>query len=171
MVYWITGLSGAGKTTIGMQLCQLMLENDQRPILLDGDSLREVFNAIFGYSAEERRRCAMCYARLCKLLSDQGFTVICCTISMFEDVRMWNRENIREYREIYVKVPLEILIQRNQKNLYGDCGSGPATQVAGLDIEAEVPKKPDFIIENDGSMTVEDAARSIFLHFCDIKVV
>lgn len=101
-VYWITGLSGAGKTSVGKLLYKKMKQKYQGIVFLDGDVLREVFGNDLGYTREERIKCAMRYARLCRMLQRQGLNVICCTISMFDEIRNWNRENIENYREIYV---------------------------------------------------------------------
>lgn len=67
-VYWITGLSGAGKTTIGKLLYQKLKQNFPNTVFLDGDVMREVFGADLGYTESERRKCAMRYARLCAML-------------------------------------------------------------------------------------------------------
>ena len=93
-VYWITGFAGAGKTTIGKALFDRIKPLDHSTVLLDGDAMREAFGNDLGYTEEDRFKCAMRYSRICKLLSDQGINVICCTISMFNEVRKWNRENI-----------------------------------------------------------------------------
>ena len=105
-VYWITGLSGAGKTTIGKVFYAKMKERYPNTVFLDGDTLRSVFGECFGYSLDERRKCAMCYAILCAMLQEQDMNVICCTISMFDSVRKWNREHIANYKEIYLKVSM-----------------------------------------------------------------
>ena len=91
-VYWITGLAGAGKTTIGKLLYEKIREKESNTVFLDGDILREVFGNDLGYSKEDRRKCAMRYSRLCAMLQRQGMNVICCTISMLDSVRDWNRE-------------------------------------------------------------------------------
>lgn len=150
-VYWITGLSGAGKTTIGYELYQQLSQSKQHIVFLDGDMLREVFGNDLGYTAAERFQCAMRYARLCRLLAGQGLEVILCTISMFDEVRTWNRKNIAGYKEIYIKVSEEELIRRNQKNLYSGIKHGSARNVAGMDLQVELPKSPDLIIENNGT--------------------
>ena len=85
-VYWITGLSGAGKTTIGIELLKILNTKDN-VIFLDGDELREIYGDDIGYSLDDRRKMAMRNSRLCKMLSNQGFDVICCTISMFHSIR------------------------------------------------------------------------------------
>jgi len=150
-VYWLTGLSGAGKTTIGKLLYKKLKEDKDDVVFLDGDTLRVVFGNDLGYSKEDRKKSAMRNSRLCKELSDQGIHVVCATISMFNDCREWNRENIENYKEIYIKVPIEILIKRDQKKLYSKALKGESRNVIGIDIEFEEPKKPDIIIVNDNS--------------------
>ena len=92
----------------------------------------------------------------CKLLVDQGMYVICCTISMFDQVRGWNRSNIANYVEVYIEVPVAVLEERNQKNLYQGLKTGAAKDVVGVDLELELPKEPDVRLLNDGKKTVEE---------------
>ena len=153
-LYWITGLSGAGKTTIGKLLYEYMKEKYPNTVIFDGDALRQAFGNDLGYTREERLQCAMRYARLSRLLTEQGIHVICCTISMFDQVRDWNRQHIERYEEIYIEVPLEVLEERNQKNLYQGLKSGLSKNVVGVDLELELPKNPDIRLVNDGSRTV-----------------
>lgn len=160
-VYWLTGLSGAGKTTIGRVLYRELRKDYSNLVFLDGDELRQVFGNDLGYSKEDRYRCAMRYARICRLLSKQEIITICCTISMFDEVRKWNRENIRNYTEVYIKVPIEILKKRNQKGLYSGIEDGSSEDVVGMDLELELPKHPDIILENNGKLTPEEIASII----------
>ena len=99
-VFWITGLSGAGKTTVGQELWTRLRAAGRPVTFLDGDALRAVIAEDLGYSAGNRRRSAMRNARLCRLLAEQGTDVVCATISLFHEVQRWNRENILDYREI-----------------------------------------------------------------------
>ncbi len=151
-VYWITGLSGAGKTTIGKLWYEELRSRMPNVVMLDGDILRAVFAGDLGYSQEERRRIAMRYARLCKMLSEQGICVVCCTISMFDSVREWNRENIEGYVEVYIKASMETLRRRDQKGLYSHADGN----VAGVNFQVEEPKTPDVVLENDGALTPEE---------------
>jgi adenylylsulfate kinase-like enzyme len=121
-VYWITGLSGAGKTTIGKVLYTKMKETYPNTVFLDGDTMRKVFGDDLGYTREERIKCAMRYSRLCAMLQEQDMNVICCTISMFDCVRDWNRGNIKNYREIYVRVSMETLLKRSERALQWNLG-------------------------------------------------
>ena len=161
-VYWITCLSGAGKTTIVKIVYEKLKGKYPNTVFLDGDTLREIFGGIFGYEEEDRRQCAMCYARLCAMLEKQGIHVVCCTISMFHSVREWNRKHICNYREIYVKVSWETLQTRNQKGLY-DTAKGEES-VVGIQVKFEEPEQPDLVLLNDGLTTPEEQAQIILSH-------
>ena len=146
-VYWITGLSGAGKTTIGYEYYLYRKSLGDSIVFLDGDSLRLVMGVECGYELSERKKLSYKYARLSKMLAEQDVHVVIATISMFSEVREWNRENIIDYVEIYIKVPLEILIKRDQKNLY----SSNQKNVVGFTSQYEEPKKPHIVLINNGS--------------------
>lgn len=151
-VYWITGLSGAGKTTVGRLWYEELKRSGVPAVFLDGDELRQVFGDDLGFTPEDRRKSAMRNARLCALLARQGLTAVCCTISMFDAVREWNRANIPGYFEVYVKVSMETLCRRDQKGLY----SQRDRDVAGVHFQVEEPKHPDLVLENDGQRTPEE---------------
>jgi glutamine kinase len=160
-VYWITGLSGAGKTTLGQELSRRLRAAGQRVIFLDGDALRSAIAEDLGHSAGERRRAAMRNARLCLLLAEQGADVVCATISLFYEVQRWNRENIPGYREIYLRVPMDELRRRDSKGIYACAQRGEARDVVGIDVLAEVPEAPDLILDNYGALDVATAADRI----------
>lgn len=164
-VYWITGLAGAGKTTIGKLLYEKIKEKESNTVFLDGDILREVFGNDLGYSKEDRKKCAMRYSRLCAMLQRQGMNVICCTISMFDSVREWNRENICNYREIYIKVSMNTLKTRDQKGLYSGKDMEKQKEVVGIYIDMDEPKFPDFVVQNDGQRTPREQAEELYIFF------
>lgn len=144
-VYFFTGLSGAGKTTLGGLFYQRMKARKNDVVLLDGDQLRPVFCEDMGYTDADRLKAAWRAFRVCRMLSDQGIDVVCCSISMYSQVRAWNRENIEKYKEIYIKVKQETLLARNQKGLYTD-----GKNVVGVDLPFDEPTCPDVVVENDG---------------------
>ena len=156
-VFWITGLSGAGKTTVGKVLYEKIKRKKDSVVLLDGDALRNTIAADLGYTQEDRHESARRNIRLCKLLGDQGIDVICCTICMFEDIRQWSRENNEKYVEVYLKVPMDVLKGRNQKNLYVDAQD----ELVGFGIGMEEPEKPDLVFMNDGTQSPEKIADQI----------
>ena len=162
-LYWITGLSGAGKTTIGTALYYKLKEKHENVLLLDGDVLKTIFEkSEVEYTEEARRERAMRYAHLCKTLVDQGMIVVCCTIAMYDDVRDWNRDQNDKYVEVFLDVPMDVLKRRDQKGLYSGYQSGNTTLVAGLDVGIEYPKNPDVIICNDGRCSVSECVKKIF---------
>lgn len=161
VLYWITGLSGAGKTTIGNYLYYSLKQQQDNVILLDGDVLKNIVSDHPTYTDEDRRSRAMKYARLCKTLTDQGLVVICCTIAMYQNVRDWNRENNRGYVEVFLDVPMDVLKARDQKNMYSAQAAGQLSDLAGVDLKVEFPQHPDLILKNDGSMSVKECVRKI----------
>ena len=163
---WITGLSGAGKSTVSEALMPLLRENEACSILLDGDVLREVFGATAikgeNHNREGRVKLAMKYAHLCRILSQQGVTVVIATISMFAEVHSWNREHISGYFEVYLPVPMEELRRRDPKLIYSRYDSGQITNVAGLDLTVDEPLKAHFISAFDKENDAESVAKSIW---------
>ena len=149
-VYWITGLSGAGKSTVASLLADKLRANGRPVLQLDGDRLREIFSPDAAHDLEDRLRLARAYGRLCREVSVQGIDVVCATISMFHAVRRWNRKNIPGYREIYLSVPMAELQRRDSKGLYQAIRDGNARNVVGVDICAELPEAPDLTVENYG---------------------
>ena len=145
-VYFFTGLSGAGKTTIGGLFHRRLKATKPNVVLLDGDQIRPVFAEDIGYSDDDRIKGARRIFRVAKMLSDQGIDVVVCSICMYSSVRDWSRKNIKNYREIYIKVKRETLLARNQKHLYTT-----GHNVVGVDLPFDEPKAPDVVVENDGA--------------------
>jgi glutamine kinase len=160
-VFWITGLSGAGKTTLGEELRSRLAALGHPVVFLDGDALRAAIGQDLGHGAADRRLSAMRNARLCGLLAEQGTDVICATISLFHEVQRWNRENIPGYYEIYLRVPMDELRRRDEKGLYAGADRGEARNVVGLDLPAEFPEAPDLVLDHFGEFDVTSAADRI----------
>jgi len=160
-VFWITGLSGAGKTTVGRELWSRLRAAGRPVTFLDGDALRAVIAEDLGHGAGNRRRSAMRNARLCRLLAGQGIDVVCATISLFHEVQRWNRKNIPGYREIYLRVPIDELRHRDSKGIYAGAQRGDVRDVVGLDVPAEAPEAPDLVLDNYGALDVATAVDRI----------
>ena len=164
-LYWITGLAGAGKSSLANELFRALKPGNPKLVILDGDSLREVFAAKGQYEEAARHQLAMRYARLCHLLTSQSIDVICATISMFDDVRSWNRKHNSNYVEIYLKVPFSVLRKRDKNNLYSDYASQKTENVVGCDIDAQLPKQADIVLYNNGDNTIEELLQQLLKEF------
>jgi cytidine diphosphoramidate kinase len=151
MVIWIIGLSGSGKTTILDKVYNEVSSETKNIVKIDGDIIREVFNNDLGHTIEHRKRNAKRISKLCQFLENQKIIVLCSILSAFEYDREWNRTNLLKYKEIYIKTPREILIERDSKGLYKKQINGEIDNVVGFDIPFEEPKNPDLVIENNGS--------------------
>jgi len=147
-VYWLTGLSGSGKTTIAKELYNRLKFSKSNVIFLDGDTLREVLGNTGGHSLEDRKKLAMVYSRLCKVLSEQGFDVICSTISLFKEVHEYNRNNIKNYYEIFIECDMNELIRRDQKGIYSKALRGEIKDVIGINLPYDKPLHPSLVIDN-----------------------
>jgi dolichol-phosphate mannosyltransferase len=161
-VFWITGLSASGKTTLGLELTKRLKTFDSKVVFLDGDELREVFGTTAmkteNHGRDGRMALAMQYAHLCKVISEQGFTVVIATISLFREVHSWNRKNLPGYFEVYLKVPLVELRRRDPKGIYRRYDTGEIQSVAGLDLPVDEPESADWTAEFSPERTVDELA-------------
>ena len=155
-VYFFTGLAGAGKTTIGGLFFEKLKKSCPDAILFDGDRLRDA-GGDRDYSTEARRRGAKSVLAKCRELASQGIDTVYCGIGMYADVRRWCRDNIENYREIYINASMETLRRRNQKGLY----SPGVKQVVGVDLPWDEPDCPDVLVINDYDESPEEIVRYI----------
>lgn len=157
-IYWITGLSGSGKTTVGTALYYRLKRIERNVVILDGAVLKELLveDEDAFYTKEKREVRAWKYAKICKVLADQGVDVICCTISMFNNVREWNRTNNYYYVEIFLDTPIGVLAKRNKSELYSKFSQGIAKNVVGMDLDWDKPGSPDIILTYNKEMSEDD---------------
>lgn len=166
-VIWITGLAGSGKSTIGRAVHERLKKASPGIVFFDGDELREVFRATTHFAGEDRLALALAYARLCRLVAEQGIDVICATISLFAEVHRWNRTNLTNYFEVYLDVPMPVLQRRDPKGLYARALRGEIHDVVGVDVPFAAPEHPDIIVRNDGSQPVLDVTDTILRALAD----
>lgn len=162
-LYFFTGLAGAGKSTIGGLFYCKLRERKPDAVLMDGDQRRVEYQD-HDYSTDGRKRGAKGNFLRCHELTEQGHDVVCCSISMYSELREWNRKHFENYKEIYLKVSMDTLIRRDKKGLY----SSDAKQVVGVDLPWDEPETPDVVIENDGQEAPEEiVARLERIFFCE----
>lgn len=159
-VFWITGVSGAGKSTVSRIIVDCLRERGEHAILIDGDEIREILGDL-KHDGNSRLSLGMQYAKLGRLLANQGTTVLVATISLFRELHAFNRQNLPGYFEVYLKAPLELLKERDPKGLYRGFEDGLVNSVAGLDLPIEEPLVPDLVVEMTPDLQAIDVARTI----------
>lgn len=161
-IYWITGLPGAGKSTLAQQWLAELKTQGRAAVLLDGDQLRAALGRTGQYAPEQRLELALTYGRLCQLFAEQGLDVVCATVSLFHRVQQWNRKHLPHYTEIVLQASAEVLAQRDQKQLYSRAAQGTGQQIMGHDLTPEWPQQPEVVLQIDLQSTPE----SVFTALC-----
>lgn len=148
MILWLIGLAGAGKTTIGRQVHALLKQRKSATVLLDGDHFRTIMGNDLGHSLQERRINGQRMMQLCAFLDAQGIDVVCCILSLFPEQRQFCRNTFNHYVEVFIDVPMDELIRRDQKGLYSAALNGEIKDVVGIDLKFSPPSNPDLIVDN-----------------------
>lgn len=161
-VIWITGLSGAGKTSIARRVVE-RLRSRQAVVLLDGDVVRQIVDdPNTGHDPEARLVNAYRICRMAQVLAVQGISVVVATMSLYREIHAWNRRNFPGYVEVYLKVDLEVLRARDPKGLYARSDCNDEEHLVGVDLPFEEPLDPDLAIDNNGSAAdIADIAAKI----------
>ena len=146
-VLWITGLSGVGKSSLAQALVAQLRQQGLRPLLLDGDALRDALEQPpISHSLANRERRAWRIARFARLAAQQGVPVVVATISLFHAVQQWNRSGGLAYAEVWLQADLELLRQRNPA-LYGALDRTGPRDVVGVDLPAEFPLQAELVLQ------------------------
>jgi len=156
---WFTGLSGAGKTTIAQRVEQTLRERGFKVELLDGDVVRTNLSKGLGFSKEDRDTNIKRIGFVCKLLTRNGVIAIASAISPYREVRDYNRQQIGDFVEVFVKCPLETCIQRDVKGLYQKALAGEIKNYTGVSDPYEEPLNPEIIVETDRESVEESTAK------------
>jgi len=154
---WFTGLSGSGKTTLARGVESILRERGMKVEVLDGDIIRQNLSKGLGFSKEDRDTNIKRIGFVCKLLTRNGVVAIGSAISPYREVRDFVRQDIGDFVLVYVKCPLEVLIQRDVKGLYQKALSGEIPNFTGISDPYEEPLDPEIIIDT----AVESSQESI----------
>ena len=159
-VVWITGMSGAGKTTFATELYNYLKPKYKNVILLDGETQREILDD-FGYEKEQRLKSSYQTHHLVKFLVENDLIVISATISAFNEIYALNRKNFKNYFEVYIHCDFKELVRRDKKGLYSGALSGKIPNVVGVDIPYEEPKDAHFVLENTELNRLEEKTKML----------
>jgi adenylyl-sulfate kinase len=168
---WLTGLSGAGKSTIASHLAKSLSEKDTKTFVIDGDVLRESFGHDLSFSKEGRSKNVMRAVTLAQEKLQQGWVVIVAMISPF----IKDRENARsqfmpsQFKEVYVSTPLSECEKRDPKGLYKQTRAGLILDMTGINSPYEPPPSPDIVI-NTEDQSIETSVKMITQKLLDDQI-
>jgi bifunctional enzyme CysN/CysC len=158
-VLWLTGLSGAGKTTIAREVERRLFERGCRTMLLDGDQLRHGLCGDLAFSPADRNENIRRAGEVARLFFEQGCIVLCAFVSPYRQ----DRERVRalvpdgRFLEVFVKATLDTCGQRDPKGLYDRAGAGQITQFTGVSAPYEEPAAPDLTLDTERVSVTEGA--------------
>jgi bifunctional enzyme CysN/CysC len=163
LVIWLTGLSGAGKSTIANLLEQRLARIGRHTYLLDGDNLRHGLNRDLGFSDADRIENVRRVGEVAKLMTDAGLIVLVAAISPFRAEREMVRSLFApgEFLEVHVDVPLEVAEQRDPKGLYRKARAGSITNFTAINSPYERPERPEVHV--DTSLVSAERAADLIL--------
>jgi adenylylsulfate kinase len=155
--YWLTGLSGAGKTTLAEGFQRVINGKSPGCIVLDGDEVRAGLNNDLGFSRSDRRENVRRLAEIAKLLVSKGFYVIVSAISPYREDRRAARQlfEVGKFFEVYVSADLATCIARDTKRLYQKAREGRITDLTGIDAPYEPPLSPELTIDTSHATIIE----------------
>lgn len=171
-ILWLTGLSGAGKTTISIEIEKVLFENKHLVYVLDGDHIRRGLNSDLGFSAEDRRENIRRIGEVAKLFGDSAYIVIVAFISPFRDDREKIKNSCQSVRfiEVFVDCPLEVCESRDTKGLYKKARRGEIPAFTGISSPYEPPLNPDIRIRTD-KCNVKESVHLVLDYLNENKVV
>jgi adenylylsulfate kinase len=158
---WLTGMSGAGKSTITAILERELLRRGLPVEVLDGDVVRTHLTRGLGFSREDRDENVRRVGWVSELLSRHGVVVIAAVISPYRAVRDEIRARIGRFVEVHVDAPLEVLAKRDPKGLYRKAMAGEIENFTGVSDPYEPPLDPEVVCHSDGRETPEQSAAKI----------
>jgi len=158
---WMTGLSGAGKTTIAKVLETRLKDRGARFERLDGDVVRESLTRDLGFSKEDRDKNIERVTFVAKLLSRNNVGVVCSFISPYQAQRDMVRQETTNFIEVFVHAPLEVCAERDVKGMYAKAFAGEIANFTGVSDPYEAPEHPDILIPTSEETPEESANRVI----------
>ncbi len=157
---WLTGLSGAGKSTIANALVEELQERGRKVELLDGDVVRTNLSKGLGFSKEDRDTNIRRIGFVSNLLTRNGVASIVAAISPYREVREEVRANIGSFVEVYVQCPLDELVRRDVKGLYEKALRGEIENFTGVSDPYEEPENAEVVVDTERE-SVEESVEKV----------
>src|SRR5690242_15928303 len=145
---WFTGLSGAGKSTISAIVEKRLRDAGAKVEVLDGDVVRENLSKGLGFNKEDRDTNIRRIGFVCELLSRNGVIALVAAISPYRALREEIRSRIKNFVEVYVECPVEVVAGRDVKGLYKKALAGEIPQFTGISDPYEPPLSPEIVVHS-----------------------
>ncbi len=158
---WMTGLSGAGKSTVANMLAKRLRAVGARVEILDGDVVRTNLSKGLGFSKEDRDTNIRRIGFVCNLLSRNGVFAIAAAISPYKAVRDEVRAAAGDFVEVFTDCPLETLVERDAKGLYKKALAGEIKNFTGVSDPYEPPESPEVRLDSS-QQTAEESTESVW---------
>tara|TARA_B100000963_G_scaffold361722_1_gene398995 strand:+ start:19876 stop:20394 length:519 start_codon:yes stop_codon:yes gene_type:complete len=153
ILFWITGLSGSGKSTISKKIYTFIKEEFGPTIILSGDDLRSIF-LLNKYDYKSRIKYLKFYHKFCKKITNQNINVIFSVVGLSHKIRALNKKKIQNYIEIYIKSELKKIKKKKFKKIY----TKNVKNIWGVDLTPEFPKNPTITINNNFKRSTQQMA-------------
>ena len=164
-VLWLTGLSGAGKSTIATEIERELFNLGKHAYVLDGDNVRHGLCSDLAFSPHDRQENIRRVGEVAKLFADAGLICVTAFISPYRSDRDLVRSMLKpdEFVEIYVNAPIEVCEKRDPKGLYAKARSNEIKEFTGISAPYEAPDQPELMLETD-KLTVAEAVSRVLEH-------
>jgi sulfate adenylyltransferase/3'-phosphoadenosine 5'-phosphosulfate synthase len=160
---WFTGLSGSGKTTVASRVHQILHERHVLSERLDGDVVRQSLTRDLGFSKEDRDKNIERVTFVAKLLTRNGVVVLTAFISPYRRMRDNARAEIGDFLEVFVRTPMDTLLERDVKGMYRKAMAGEIQNFTGVNDPYEEPASPELTLDTASETVEQSAARVVEL--------
>ena len=158
ILFWITGLSGSGKTTIAKKIKNQITKLYGPTIVISGDDLRGIFK-LNKYDYQSRLNNSKKFCGFAKFITNKKINLIFAVVGMMHKPRKWNRHNIDNYLEIYVKSNIKKIISQRKKKIYKK--TKIKKDIVGINIKPELPNNYDILIHNNFDRDTSQIAKEL----------
>lgn len=161
MIVWFTGLTSAGKSTLSREVCEKLSVKGHRVEVLDGDVVRRQLSHGLGFSKEDRDENIRRIGFVAELLARHGVIVLVAAISPYRRSRDEIRQRVRQFVEVFVNSPLQVVEQRDVKGIYRRFRAGEIQGVTGIDDPYEAPLAPEVECRTDIETVAESTDKVV----------
>jgi adenylyl-sulfate kinase len=169
-VIWLTGMTGAGKSTLANHLGKRFAAAGRPAEVMDGDAPNELLTRGLGVTKEDRDTAVRRLGAVSRMLVRHGAIVVVASLSPFREPREIIRREIRRFVEVFVDAPMETLLARDSEGMYRKALAHELTNVAGIDDPYEPPAHPELVVRTDQEKPDAALAR-LFQKLVDLKYV